>query len=95
MEKIITITLNPAIDKTTTTEKIVPEKKLGCQHPTYEPGGGGINVSRALSHLGESSLAIYFGGGFNGYFFKRLLDDEDIQSREVTVETHINKHHCF
>lgn len=89
MEKILTLTLNPAIDKTTTTEKIVPEKKLKCLHPTYEPGGGGINVSRALQHLGTRSMALYFGGGFNGHFFKRLLDDEQIVSQEVTVDTHI------
>jgi 6-phosphofructokinase 2 len=89
MEKIITITLNPAIDKTTCTEKIAPEKKLRCVHPTYEPGGGGINVSRALEHLGCQSLAMYFAGGFNGNFFKKLLTKENIKSVVVPVKTNI------
>jgi len=89
MSKIITITLNPAIDKTTATEKIVPEKKLRCISPTYEPGGGGINVSRALSHLGSESLAMYFGGGFNAHFFKKMLTEEKIQSLVVPVKTNI------
>ncbi len=89
MNKIITVTLNPAIDKTTSTDKIVPEKKLRCVHPTYESGGGGINVSRALSHLGCESLAMYFSGGFNGNFFKKLLTKENIQSLVVPVKTHI------
>ncbi|MBN8836608.1 MAG: 1-phosphofructokinase family hexose kinase [Sphingobacteriia bacterium] len=89
MEKIITLTLNPAIDKTTTTEKIEPEKKLKCVHPTYEPGGGGINVSRALQHLGKRSCALYFGGGFNGPFFKKLLEQEQVVAEEITVNTHI------
>jgi 6-phosphofructokinase 2 len=89
MSQIITVTLNPAIDKTTSTDKIVPEKKLRCVHPTYEPGGGGINVSRALEHLGCESLAMYFAGGFNGNFFKKLLDKENIQSLIVPVKTHI------
>ncbi len=89
MSKIITITLNPAIDKTTSTEKIVPEKKLPCISPTYEPGGGGINVSRALAHLGCDSLAMYFGGGFNAHFFKKMLTEEKIQSLVVPVKTNI------
>ena len=85
MEKIITITLNPAIDKTTATEKIVPEKKLPCLHPTYEPGGGGINVSRALEHMHCKSTAMYFAGGFNGNFFKKLLRKEKVESIAVPV----------
>ncbi len=89
MSKIITITLNPAIDKTTSTEKIAPEKKLACISPTYEPGGGGINVSRALAHLGCDSLAMYFGGGFNAHFFKKMLTEEKIQSLVVPVKTNI------
>lgn len=88
MNKIITITLNPAIDKTTSTDKIVPEKKLRCVHPAYEPGGGGINVSRALQHLGCESLAMYFSGGFNGIFFNNLLDKENIKSLIVAVKGH-------
>ncbi len=88
MEKIITVTLNPAIDKTTSTDKILPEKKLRCLHPTYEPGGGGINVSRALEHLDCESLAMYFAGGFNGNFFKKLLSKENINSCIVPVKTH-------
>lgn len=88
MSKIITVTLNPAIDKTTSTDKVVPEKKLRCIHPTYEPGGGGINVSRALSHMGCESIAMYFSGGFNGNFFKKLLTEEKIQSLIVPVKTH-------
>jgi 6-phosphofructokinase 2 len=86
MNKIITITLNPAIDKTTSTEKVVPEKKLRCAHPTYEPGGGGINVSRALSYLGSSSLAMYFAGGYNGSFFRDLLSKENIPSLVVSIK---------
>jgi len=85
MSKVITITLNPAIDKTTTTNKVVPEKKLSCSHPNYEPGGGGINISRALQHLGCKSLAMYFAGGFSGSHLLKMLDEEDIQSLVVPI----------
>lgn len=43
--KTVTLTLNPSLDKHTYTERLVPDKKLRCDEPIYEPGGGGINVS--------------------------------------------------
>jgi 6-phosphofructokinase 2 len=85
MEKIITITLNPSIDKTTATDKVVPEKKLRCIHPTYEPGGGGINVSRALQHMDCKSTAMHFAGGYSGNFFKKLLQKENVESIAIPV----------
>lgn len=89
MPKIITLTFNPSIDKTTSTDKIVPEKKLRCVNPTYAPGGGGINVSRALQHLGIESLPMYFSGGYNKIFFKKLLQKENIQSLIVPIKAPI------
>ena len=52
MSKIITVTFNPAIDKSTSVATLIPEKKLNCAVPVYEPGGGGINVARAIKKLG-------------------------------------------
>ena len=66
MQKIITITLNPSLDKGITVKELVAEKKLQCSIPTLEPGGGGINVSRALEHLGCNSLSLYMYGGYTG-----------------------------
>ena len=86
MAKIITLTLNPAIDKTTYTTKVVPEKKLSCSHPIYQPGGGGINVSRALSHLGTHTTPIYLAGGFTGSHLQQLLAKEGIGSVVVPIE---------
>ena len=76
MQKIVTLTLNPAIDKSTSVKAIVPDKKLRCTPPKFEPGGGGINVSRALKKLGGTSAAMYLAGGYSGQFFKELLDEE-------------------
>ena len=69
MEKILTITLNPAIDKSTTIAALVPEKKLRCSPPKFEPGGGGVNVSRALKKLGHTSTAMFFAGGYHRKIF--------------------------
>ena len=86
MEKIVTLTLNPAIDKSTTVKSIVPDKKLRCAQPKHEPGGGGVNVSRALKRLDTNSTAIYLAGGFSGKFYEQLLDEEGIESLVVPIE---------
>ncbi|HEX8462869.1 MAG TPA: 1-phosphofructokinase family hexose kinase [Segetibacter sp.] len=80
MQKIVTLTLNPAIDKSTVVSAIVPDKKLRCEAPTFEPGGGGVNVSRAIKKLGGSSTAIYLSGGHSGKFYQQLLNEEEIES---------------
>jgi len=79
MARIITLTLNPAIDKSTTVAGIGPNTKLCCTEPTYDAGGGGINVSRAIRKLGGTSLCNYFAGGPSGDILKQLLDDQQIE----------------
>ena len=60
---IVTLTMNPALDKSTTVNRIVSEKKLRCVPMVVEAGGGGINVGKALYELGCSSEAIFSAGG--------------------------------
>lgn len=86
MPKIVTITFNPCIDKTTTVKKLIPEKKLHCNEPKFEPGGGGINVARAIKKLGGESVAIYPAGGYIGQFFTYLLKKEMVDAIVIGVE---------
>jgi 6-phosphofructokinase 2 len=51
MTPIVTVTFSPCIDKSTFVTAMVPEKKLMCAAPRLEPGGGGINVARAINKL--------------------------------------------
>lgn len=51
MVRIYTLTLAPSLDSATITPQIYPEGKLRCTAPVFEPGGGGINVARAIAHL--------------------------------------------
>jgi 6-phosphofructokinase 2 len=51
---ILTITLNPCIDKSTKLDILKPDSKLRCAEVVNEPGGGGINVSKALKKLETS-----------------------------------------
>lgn len=89
---ILTVTLNPAIDKSTVAEKLKPESKLRCAEIHNEPGGGGINVSKALKKLGIASVALFPSGGYNGEMLKGLLTNENIlfQSINTFVETREN-----
>ncbi len=82
---IVTLTLNPAIDTTTTVEHVLAEHKLRCGPPHYEPGGGGINVSRAIRNLGGDTLAVYFSGGIHGEMLQRLLDQENMHHRPEPI----------
>lgn len=86
MARIITLTVNPAIDKSTTVAGISPNSKLRCTEPTFDAGGGGINVSRAIQNLGGSSLCSYFAGGPSGMFLKHLLDEKEIEQFVIKIE---------
>ncbi len=84
--KIITLTMNPTIDTSTKIEHVTPDKKLRCERPTHEPGGGGINVSRAIKKLGGNSLSIYPAGGTNGTQLNKLLKDDEIKILPIDIE---------
>lgn len=56
--RIVTVTLNPALDLSTSVPEVAPGRKLRCAAPNEDPGGGGVNVSRAIRFLGGESLAM-------------------------------------
>ena len=91
-KKILTITFNPTVDKSSTVDSIKPEKKLRCTQPVYEPGGGGINVSRGLERLGIPSIAFFTSGGRTGELLEKLHEKENIEilSHKVSGETREN-----
>ncbi len=84
---VLTVTLNPCIDKSSTVKKMEPESKLRCTEVVHEPGGGGINVSKALKKLGCESAALFPAGGHNGNMLRSLLDEEQISFHAVDTKT--------
>jgi 6-phosphofructokinase 2 len=78
--------MNPSLDKNVRLEHVVAERKLRCEQPRYEPGGGGINVSRAIDRLGGTSLAVYPAGGAIGEMLEDLLDAQDLEHWRIEVE---------
>ena len=49
MSRILTVTLNPALDLATEVETVTPDVKLRCTAARADPGGGGLNVARAIT----------------------------------------------
>jgi len=85
MPSVLTITLNPALDKSYLIDHLVPDNKLRSPNPKIDPGGGGINVARGLYRLGVNPTAMYLAGGRNGSLLKDLLDTEGIHSHLVNI----------
>ena len=86
MKEIVAFTMNPAIDKSSSVDHVIAEQKLYCKAPHYEPGGGGVNVSRAIKKLGGESMLLYPAGGLTGEKLKDLLQEEEITHRLVPIE---------
>jgi 6-phosphofructokinase 2 len=85
VKKITTLTMNPVIDKSSTVEHVVAERKLYCAPPRFEPGGGGVNVARAIKKLGGVSEILYPAGGLTGERLKQLLDEEGLDHRPFPI----------
>lgn len=85
MSSIVTITFSPCIDKSTSIPVLIPEIKLECAVPKLEPGGGGINIARAIKKLGSEATAIFPSGGYTGKYFNYLLEKENVPA--VIIET--------
>jgi 6-phosphofructokinase 2 len=78
---ILTVKLNPALDLETTTPHVAPGEKLRCAEPIRDPGGGGINVARAVIQLGGEATALVAAGGPAGGALEEMLS-----ARGVPVE---------
>jgi len=83
--RIITLTLNPAVDLACEADSVQPTRKVRTTTEQFDPGGGGINVARVVNELGGESLAVLMAGGATGQFLRELLDREGVACRVVPV----------
>lgn len=86
MPQIVTLTMNPALDIATATKVIRPIHKLRCEEPRYDPGGGGINVARAIHRLGGNALAVFPRGGLSGERLCQLLRTEGVPHAPIPID---------
>ena len=85
--KVVTLTLNPAIDKSAKIEGLKPENKLKCFDIQHQAGGGGINISRVLKRLGVENHCVFPSGGNTGQLLNELLLKENIIVKSIKVDT--------
>jgi 6-phosphofructokinase 2 len=82
---IVTLTMNPALDITTSVDRVHPTDKLRCGGARYDPGGGGINVARVAHVLGASVAAVFPAGGPTGDVVADLLVAEGVPFHRVRI----------
>lgn len=76
---IITVTLNPAIDKTVYIDEFKVDEVNRIKRIRKDVGGKGINVSQNLKNLEKENLCLTILGGDNGEFIKNNLKEHDIK----------------
>lgn len=86
MPTIATLTLNPTVDFYASAPRVEPEHKIRCRDPRHDPGGGGVNVARAVVKLGGDALALFPAGGPTGELLCRLLGEEGVAHRPVAAQ---------
>jgi 1-phosphofructokinase len=82
---IVTVTLNPSLDRTVEVDVLERGAVLRTTEPVIEPGGKGVNVTRALAMNGTQSIAVLPVGGAEGAELSELLDDAGVSARYVPV----------
>lgn len=87
--RIVTVTLNPAVDVSTAVERVTDTRKLRCDAALKHPGGGGINVARMIERLSGDCVALYLAGGALGQELCRLVDEDGVRGLciEIAGET--------
>lgn len=92
LKPILTVTLNPAIDKMLDFASFCAGFENNARNVFVSAGGKGINVSRALKCLGVKSIACGFAAGALGQNLLRDLLLEGIEHNFVFIqgETRVN-----
>jgi 6-phosphofructokinase 2 len=80
MTLILTLTPNPAIDISTSVDRVRPGPKLRCTQSSRDPGGGGVNVARVVSRLGAQAVAAFPCGGWTGRELEQLVRREGVEA---------------
>ena len=84
-KKILTVTLNPALDLSTSVKRMLANRKLRCAGAVLEPGGGGVNVSRVIRRFGGQSTAFVALGGPTGRTLRELMEREGLDLVEFPI----------
>lgn len=83
---VLTVTINPAVDKTYIIENFRAFSINRAQRIIYNAGSNGINVARVLKQVSRDNLVLGFVGGQNGKVLLSELASDGIKEDMVRVE---------
>jgi 1-phosphofructokinase family hexose kinase len=85
-KSILTLTVNPAIDRIVTVDRLVFEDRAYIESSTVAAGGRGINAARVLTSFGASVVAITTSGVREGSRrFEEALQDDEFRKELVKI----------
>ena len=84
--RLVTLTLNPALDLASTADVVEPTHKIRTRDEHIDPGGGGINVARVIHALGGDAMALVLAGGFTGQMIDQLLAEAGVKRRILPIQ---------
>ena len=82
---ILTITLNPSIDRRYVVDGFEKGRVFRAREVQYTPGGKGLNVTKVIKAFNEPVVATGFLGGRSGEYIKDQLDNMNIQHKFVDI----------
>ena len=85
MDKILSISLNPAVDISCTAETVRPTIKVRTSNQIEDPGGCGVNVARVIATLGGRPELLYLAGGATGALLREILGSLPIEQHHVAA----------
>ncbi len=88
---ILTLTVNPAIDHTLTTDRINYEDRIYVRSSFEQAGGKGINAARVLHALGAAVETLAVCGGETGTRFAGLLEGSGLAVSLIPIRNPIRR----
>lgn len=92
MATIVTVTLNPAIDRVLEVRNFVPGKVYKGKLKAFRAAGKGVNISSVLASVGRPSVALGFVGQHEQSFFRSSLHPALVDCRLAAVPG-VTRHH--
>jgi 1-phosphofructokinase family hexose kinase len=86
---VVTLTINPAIDRTLCVDRLAFEDRAYIKSTHDTAGGRGINSSVVVHSFGGKTLAVLISGGESGKRLEALLADRGFPIAVVPIEREI------
>jgi 6-phosphofructokinase 2 len=88
-KSILTLTVNPALDRIVTVDRLVFEDRAYIESTTEAAGGRGINAARVLTSFGATVTAVTTSGGDTGRKFEEHLQEDQFGKEVVKIRSGI------